>query len=280
MTKYPYILGGYLRQSKFKSSSYSKVLNRLAPAIACSMTLVGVLGAVKCWLLPDLPTYFTSFLPKRSFSWKCGRVLISLTFSYFVLCSALLCSFVLSNCVCCMPMFVLLVHSEFTPGLSQSCYFTQNKFRMESHIPRFYRQLEILLNAFLNIYALMLLPTETFLTLAIISYNCCLILYRSYLNTVQLISICNGMILASSILTLVFEAGGKFNLYLHQAMVCWRRYPWNSRTRRLQMLRFAKSCRPLNFCYKGYRKIKQDTLLSLARSIAVNTFRVIKMLRK
>lgn len=245
------------------------------------MIFVGILNVLKCWLLPDLPVYFTSLISRDAFHYAAIlRFSITLFFSYFIFCSALLCSYIISQVVSSMPIFVILMSAEFRLDLNPSWYITQSKFRSSSHLTSLYRQVEILLCVFLNVYSFMLLPTETFLTLAIISYNSCLILYRSYLNSIQLLSLYNGMLLAWSILAAVFEIGGRFDLYSRRTLTSWKRYRWNSHLKKFQMSRFARTCRPLKFCYKDYRQIKRGTLLHVVRSIAVSTFRVVKMLRK
>lgn len=250
------------------------------------LILVGMFSALKCWLFPELPSYFTSLIPGASPYAHYTRPLISLTFSYFAISATVLFAFITAHMMSSMPVFVVLMQAEFRPGLDPSLYFTRSSFRQVSNLPMFYRQVEILLKLLTDVYAFMLLPTEWLLTVTVICCNCCLILYRHYLNRIQLTSLTNVLIVSGSIILGLFEFGGRFDKYSRNTIATWKRYRWrwqrirSGKWEREYVFKFARSCRPLSFCYKELRKIQRTTLLRVLKSIAVYTFKAVKTFRK
>ncbi len=178
-------------------------------------------------------------------------------------------------------MLVIILANELRPGLNEQRYFLGNSIRKIKYLPLFYRQIELIIKIGMNIYALMIIPVEGLLSFIIVACNCGFILYNNDMNRLQTIHVVNVLFIAWSVILGLYEIGGRFDAYSRRTLASWKRYSWNGTKDEVKVMRkFIRSCRALTVGYKGYRKIRRTTLLVIMRSVAVNTFRAVKMLRK
>ncbi len=239
--------------------------------------VLGLLWFLKCTRHPERPISFLSYLPSISII----RYIAFLIYAYFTFSFAMIMSFIFAHITSSLPMYLMIMYIELRPGLPENKYLMKCHIRTAPFLLQFYRQFEIILKALMEVYAMLLMPVETILTMIVIASNCCLILYRRELNTIQLLSTINALVLGWTSLVVTFEIGGRFEMYSRQTYMKWKKWNWASSRRDKRIVgKFIKSCKPLRLGYKGYRRITRVTLLQIARSIGVNTFRIVKCVRK
>lgn len=271
-------LQNVLDLEKFQRSKFYLAMDKFTTGMVFGVQGLGALIAGQCWIFPKFGLFFTSFIPG---DWNpLWRLPVQLGYTYFVLASFLTINFLLVFILSEMPMFLTLISTECKPGLETGAYFTSREVRRVENLPGFYRRVEHLLKISLDAFAVIIIPGETFLTVTVVGSSCCMILYWKTFDYVQLFTIMNAHVSCLATIIIVFEIGGRFDLYSRRTLQAWKRFSWGSPEDSKYMKKYQRSLRPLLYNYKEYRKIKRGTLFAILKSIAVNTFRVIATMKK
>lgn len=266
-----------MKRKEFSNSRFFKLLDKVVTSSGFLKIVLGLLWFLKCTRHPERPISFLGFLPSIGII----RCIAFLIYAYFTFSFAMIMSFIFAHITSSLPMYLMIMYIELRPGLPENKYLMERHVRTAQFLFPFYRQFEIILKALMEVYAMLLMPIETILTMTVIASNCCLILYRSELNTIQLLSIINALVLGWTSLVVTFEISGRFEMYSRRTYMKWKKWDWGSRRREKAIVgKFIKSCKPLRIGYKGFRRITRVTLLQIGRSIGVNTFRIGTTIRK
>lgn len=269
-----------MRQEKFAYSHYFKTIDKLVVVFLFSLIAIPVVISIKIILFPQTPISFISLVSLSS-PWRNFLLpLVAIIYQYFCTCIALSLSYLIIHLTLCFPMIVIIMANELRPGLNEQTYYLRNGIRKLEYLPLFYRQVELLINIGMNVYALMIIHVEGLLTFVIVACNCSFILYNNEMSRLQTVHAVNLLFIVWSVILGFYEIGGRFDAYSRRTLASWKRYPWNGTTKEVKVMkRFIRSCRALKVGYKGYRKIRRTTVLVIMKSVAVNTFRAVKMLK-
>lgn len=271
---------------KFEKSRYFKLMDKFLLGVVIGMNLVGVFVAGQCWIFPGLKIFVHSSFSFISSNFVL-KTMFQLGFSLMILTSFLVFAFLLSICLPIMGMSIILIKTEFRLGLDKQVYLTRGNVRFVPNLVKLYRAGEILLKLILNCYAIILLPGEMLLSLGVVNCSCCLIIHGGQYDWIQLFTFWNGWVSCLFSLIMVFEIGGRFEMHSKKTIQSWlkprsglgQERAGTMLSRKPYFRRFARSCRPLCFCYKEYRKIRRATVLILLRTLTRNTFRVLATVR-
>lgn len=265
---------------RFEKSKYFKGIDNLILGLVVGLNLFGILISGQTWIFHRLKLFPTGFvqLEGARLDLILIKIYLQLAYSYFMVCSFLLISFLLTFVVSGMVMFTTLIGQEFKLGLNRDIYITRGNVRYTSNLIRHYRGVELMIRLNLDCYAALIIPGETLLSIAVVHSTCCLILYGKMFEIILLFTFVSGWTFSLAVLLILFEIGGRFEKLSKETLHSWKKHRtilegnYNGQP---YFRRFARSCRPLCFCYKGYRKIRRDTILILLRTLARNTFRAL-----
>lgn len=261
------------KKTSKSTASLLKVLDKFIYFIDLHLKLHGILGCIVCWLAPHLPIFLTSFATLNKPWLLPFRITYSVLLSYYFVCSGFLCSFIACHGLSSMPMFVIVMHKLCGPQP-----MALKKGRNDISGLFLYRQVEILLNVYWDFYGYLFIPCEGILVLGVTMYSCLLVMYRERLSTLYVLILLAAWIMASSCLVIVFETGGRFEMYSRRTLNAWKckfTLCLKNVFEQKNMQKICKMYKPLNFNYKGYRKVKRGTLLELMKTVAKNTFRMV-----
>lgn len=261
-----------------KRPRYLKFVDILVTATDMHLRSHFVIGGVLCWVTPKFPILLSSWLPEN-FEGSLMLYLVQTVylgfFSYHMICSAYLCSFVSCHGLSTLPMFVWVMRKECKPSVSQGHRGISGLL--------LYRQVELLLCIYWKFYGSIFLPAEAILTAGITVYSSGLIVFWRRVKPAYVSMLFVGWLIAVVCLVVIFEIGGRFDLDSRKTLGMWKKVcllktgPYRT-LKTKEIMKYLKSFRPLKFNFNGYRKVSRIAILQIIRSIAKNTFRAVTTL--
>lgn len=240
---------------------------------------------------PDWPSYMTSLVPQQHRTW---HVYVTFGMVYFVALQMIWAALTV-GCIIIFTFgwFTWLVTDEYfcfpeqsrrpPQGIQAKQIWSQQRaipaFRSFELFPFKYRELEIIILNFMEVFSPIIIPLQTAITILGIFCNVSLIKYNELLNAANtcLLLIWSGGGTTCALIALTF-CGMTHNKSVRMLRTM-RAKNWGSKERNSIMKRFVRSCKPLSYGYGRMYIIRKISVFKFMRHLTRGTFRCLLTLK-